>query len=124
MITDVVKIIKDAELGIISDCPRWIIKLWLYYRLYWLKSDVLMTRYDGKYLMGFILYNTINREIVIVAVAEGFKGMGYGSELVQRCPDNTIVVHRKLHRSYNFFRKNGFKAIINLNPKQVLSVKR
>lgn len=122
MINEITDIIKESDLGIISETPKILIKIWLYYKLYWEKDYIIITRYYGGMIAGFILLDLVKWEIVIIAVRKRYRSKGFGTELIKKLPKKKIIViHRKNHRSYNFFIKNKFKPIIDINHKQVLS---
>jgi len=95
--------------GKASNFPNFIFKLWYNYQLK-LKNNQIIIHRSGKNIIGFILYDISNKEILVMCVRKGFQGLGIGSLLINKIKEPCRVTFDCKHiQSIRFYEKNGFK---------------
>lgn len=109
---------ENKELGFTSYLPSLILKSWYAYHLYWQK-DYICFDYSTT---GFLLFDLVKSEIIIIAVKKHMQHQGIGSALIQRLPKGKIIVVHSMETD-EFYEKNGFKKYYIINDNQRLRIR-
>lgn len=118
-LNDCITIHKENKvLGFTSNLPRFVLKIWYSYHLYWLKDCILFEDYNNT---SFMLFNTNTKEVMIIAVRKDWQGKGLGTALLTRIRSfkDVFVIHEK--DTIEFYQKNGFNRRQEINDYQYIS---